>query len=581
MLHHFKIVNMPSFKRKFMLFFKRNLYIIFCAGLLLMQGCANVGALNGGAKDTTAPKVVLGKSTPNKPVNFKKQRIILTFDEWVKLDDVFAQVVVSPPLNETPEVTLHGKSVWFDFAETEVLRENATYTINFGVAVKDLHESNPAKDLRFVFSTGATIDSLSVTGKVVDAVTSEPLDNILLMLYDNLADSAVKKVKPFYFSRTDKNGFARIENVRAGTFKVFALKDNDVNYLFNQETERIGFPLENLTLTSKNISTAPLDSATLTNDTLRRKADSLAAANSDLKIRLFDPIKPLKLTGREIDKYGVAKLTFNQEAKNAKITFDDIGQNAFTEASNDTLLVWNTAKDETPWSLYVPNNERIDTVRVRPRGQVDFMKKGKLSPLNEVSNISKHPTKPIIFSFNYPIQNIDNQLITLIDSAKKNRPLSILRDSLSKRKLIFNAAWEEGQSYQLTILPKALTDIYGFKNDTIATQINVQKKTDFSDIILTLSGLDSSKNYICQLVGGANNIEASYIVKNKKVFEQKMETIQIEKYVLKVIEDTNKNGKWDTGDYDTKLQPERIFLKEVESLRPNFEIELAFDISDL
>ena len=109
-----------------MFFFKKNLYVIFCASLLLMQGCANVGALNGGAKDIIAPKIVLGKSTPNKPVNFKKQRIVLTFDEWIRLDDVFAQVVVSPPLNETPEVTLHGKSVWFDFPETEILRENAT-----------------------------------------------------------------------------------------------------------------------------------------------------------------------------------------------------------------------------------------------------------------------------------------------------------------------------------------------------------------------------------------------------------------------------------------------------------------------
>jgi uncharacterized protein (DUF2141 family) len=581
MLHHIKIVDLPSFKGKFMLFFKKNQCFIFCAVLLLMQSCANVGALNGGAKDTTAPKVVLGKSTPNKPVNFKKQRIVLTFDEWIRLDDVFSQVVVSPPLNETPEVTLHGKSVWFDFPETEVLRENATYTINFGNAVKDLHESNPAKDLRFVFSTGPTIDSLSVTGKVIDAVTSEPVENILLMLYDNLADSAVKKVKPFYFSRTDKNGFARIENVRAGTFKVFALKDNDVNYLFNQETERIGFPVENLTLTSKNVSTAPSDSATLTNDTLRLRADSIEAANSDLKIRLFDPIKPLKLTGREIDKYGVAKLTFNQPPKDAKITFDDIGQNAFTEVSNDTLLVWFKAKDESPWSIYVPNNERTDTVRVRPRGQADFMKKGKLSMLNELSDIPKHPTKPIVFSFNYPIQTIDSQSITLIDSAKKSVPLSILRDSVSKRKLIFNADWAEGQSYKLTIQPNTLTDIFGFKNDTISTRINVLNKKDFSDIILTLSGLDSSKNYICQLVGGANNIEASYLVKNKKVFEQKMETIQIEKYVLKVIEDTNRNGKWDTGDYDKKQQPERIFLKEVESLRPNFEIELAFDISDL
>jgi uncharacterized protein (DUF2141 family) len=564
-----------------MFFFKKNHFYIFCAGLLLLQGCANVGALNGGAKDTTPPKMVAGKSTPNKQVNFKKQRIILTFDEWIKLDDVFSQVVVSPPLNETPEVTLHGKSVWFDFPETEVLRENATYTINFGNAVKDLHENNPAKDLRYVFSTGPMIDSLSVTGRVLDALTSEPVENILLMLYDNLADSAVKKVKPFYFSRTDKNGFARIENVRAGTFKVFALKDNDVNYLFNLETERIGFPDENLTLTNKNISTAPLDSATLSNDTLRRKADSIAAANSDLKIRLFDPVKPLKLTNREVDKYGVAKLIFNQEAKDAKITFDDIAQNAFTEVSKDTLLVWNTAKDETPWSIYVPNNALTDTVRVRPRGQVDFMKRGKLSSLNELSDFPKHPTKPVIFKFNYPIQTIDNQLITLIDSAKKSIPLSILRDSTSRRKLIFSAAWEEGQTYNLTVLPKALTDIYGFKNDTIATRINVQRKKDFSDIILKVSGLDSTKSYICQLVGGAGNIEAVYFVKNKKVFDQKIETVQIEKYTLKVIEDTNNNGQLDTGDYDKKRQPEKIFLKEIDSLRPNFEVEIEFDITGL
>lgn len=560
-------------------FFKINRIFLCLSLLLLMQGCANVGALTGGAKDSAPPKMVAAKSTPNKQVNFKKQRIVLTFDEWIKLEDVFSQVVVSPPLEETPEVTLHGKSVWFDFTDSEVLRENATYTINFGIAVKDLHENNPAKDLRFVFSTGATIDSLTVSGKIVDALDGKPLENILLMLYDNLADSAVRKVKPFYFSRTDKNGFARIENVRAGTFKVFALKDNDVNYLFNQETERIGFPDVNLVLDSKNVQKTVMDSATLANDTLRRKADSIAAENSDLKIRLFDPVKPLKMMNREVDKYGVAKLIYNQEPKDAKITFDNVGQNAFTEVSKDTLLVWNTAKDESPWSIYVPSGERTDTIRVRPRGQVDFMKRGKLAPLSIPRDIPKHPTKPIVFSFNYPIQTIDSQLVMLTDTSEKSIPLSILRDSASRRKLIFNANWAEGNSYKLTILPNAFTDIYGFKNDTIQSNINVQSKKDFSDILLTVKGLDASKTYICQLMGDAGNIEAAYIVKNKKVFEQKIETVQIEKYLLKVIEDTNTNGKWDTGDYDKKRQPEKIYLKEIESLRPNFEVEVEFDIS--
>lgn len=560
------------------MFFKHfpliKIVVILVIATWLIQSCASVGALKGSPKDTVPPKVIQNKSTANYQTFFKKQPILLTFDEWVKLEDVFTQIVVSPPLNERPEVVLERRTLRFEFAKEEVLRENATYTINFGNAIKDLNESNPAENLRFVFSTGAVIDSLQVIGKVVDAVTGLPTEGVLLMLYDNLSDTVVKKIRPFYFSKTDKEGIAKIENVRAGTFKVFALKDNDLNYFFNQETEKIGFPSENLTISATNAAPLKQDTATIKNDTLRRRADSLAAANSGLKIRLFDPVKPVKIINKEVDKYGVVKIIFNQEVKNPKVTFDDIKPNAFTEINKDTLLIWYNQGDETAWNVYLKGDERNDTVRVRPRGKVDFMKKNKLSVTSDIKNQLKNPVKPLFINFNFPIQNIDSQRFKLLDSAKKETPLSIFTDSASKRKLYLKANFEEGKIYDLTILPNALTDIYGQKNDTILSKIIVQQKKELGNsLILKLRSLDSTKSYICQILTSSSLVETEFFIDNVKTFDTTIETLQPDQYTLKVIEDLNKNRKWDTGDYDKKIQPEQIFTKHLEALRANWDVE--------
>jgi hypothetical protein len=217
----------------------KNIQILsLCIALAtLANGCANIGSLNGGAKDVTPPRVLTARSTPNFQTNFKKQPIKLVFDEYIKLDDVFKQVVISPPLDESPEVVSNdSRSVILTFGKDVVLRENATYTINFGSAVKDLNEGNIAQNLRFVFSTGDHIDSLTVVGRIVDAVSGQPVDGALLMLYDNFSDTIVRKKKPFYFGRTEKDGIARIENVREGSFKAFALVDKDQNHVSAQCT---------------------------------------------------------------------------------------------------------------------------------------------------------------------------------------------------------------------------------------------------------------------------------------------------------------------------------------------------------
>ena len=370
------------------------------AAVLLTNGCANIGALNGGTKDTTPPRIITARSTPNYQTNFKKQTVRLVFDEYIKLEDVFNQVVVSPPLNERPVVeSKDSRSVILTFGKDEILRENATYTVNFGTAVKDLNEGNVAKNLRFVFSTGDKIDSLSVVGKIVDAVSGQPVEGALLMLYDNFSDTVVRKTKPFYFAKTEKDGIARIENVKEGRFKAFALVDKDQNYLFNQDVERIGFPDSLLTISLANNApkrfapdtssslgrvenqdiTPSIPKNTLPKNTAKdtaKGASNVKIETSNFKIRLFDPVRKSILMTKETDKYGVVKLIYNQEPTKTVINFDQNGQTVATEVSKDTLLVFYDMPQDASWNLMAKTDTfKTDTIRVRTKGRADFLKK--------------------------------------------------------------------------------------------------------------------------------------------------------------------------------------------------------------
>lgn len=558
--------------------YTNRLFILFLLFVCIFQSCANIGQLKGGPKDTQPPQIVKEKSTPNLQILFKKQPIILTFDEWVKLEDVYNQVIVSPPLNEAPEVVLKGKKLIFEFPKDEVLRENATYTIGFGDAIKDITENNPAKNLRFVFSTGNTIDSLVVTGLIIDAVTGLPTEGAVLMLYDNLDDTVVRKIKPFYFAKTDKEGFAKIENVRAGRYKVFALKDADLNYMYNQDSEKIGFPDSHLVVSADDDSFLKRDT-TVKSDSLQRIADSIAATNTSLKIRLFEPYKSLKINAKETDRYGVVKLIFNQTVKKAEVTFDDANQNAMLEYSRDTVLVWYNQTDETPWNIYFKGEKSTDTIRVRPRGKADFMKRGQLAPFGNTATILKSPNLPIQLAFNYPIQKIDTALISVTDTSNNKLPLSITFDSTSQRILQFRTNWQDGKQYNLKILPQALMDIYGFKNDTIQSKINVLNKKDYGDVIIKIDGLDKEKSYICQLTNGSGVVSGEFFIDNKSDAEKRFEYLQPDQYAITIIEDLNKNRVWDTGNYDLKKQPERIFSKKSEEpLRANWDLEIIYTL---
>ena len=197
--------------------------IAFFSFVVSVSHCASPKPLVGGPKDEKPPTVIEEESTDNEQINFTGDRIVITFDEWIVLKDVYSQLVISPPMPDEPEITQKGKSVIIELPDS--LRRETTYTINFGNAITDLNEGNPVENYVFVFSTGSVLDSNSVSGTVVDAVTLQPVDDIWVMMYFTGRDSAVYKNKPDYIARSDEKGLWSIKFLPVDSFHLLQLID--------------------------------------------------------------------------------------------------------------------------------------------------------------------------------------------------------------------------------------------------------------------------------------------------------------------------------------------------------------------
>lgn len=527
-------------------------FILFI--LINLWSCANRATLEGGPRDTQPPVLDTLASTPNFQTNFKKQRIELTFNEWLQLKDVATQVIISPPLQHRPDIVLRGKTVRFEFDENEQLRENATYTINFGNAIQDLTEGNAPKDLRFVFSTGDYIDSLEVTGRVTDALTGESVEKVLVMLYDNLADSVVRTERPFYFARTDTAGVFRIQNVRADTFKVFALEDGNVNYLFDAVTERIGF----------------IDSTIVLNDTTQVRLD----------LQIFAEEEPLRLVASTHTHYGLSKLRFNIPPTDLSFRYEmeKVSEIRF-EYEKDTVRVWYELPEQQNWQLYVRKDTLInDTVTVRVPSKTNFLQTAKLQLDSRQPSGTRplHPSQNWSLLFNRPLEGFDTSLIRLYEDTLRTlvQPVVQLDTVNAGRQLSLRYNWKEGLPYELQLLPGAVTDMFGISTaDSINQSKKVAFRKDFGSISLIIDSLNSENQYIIQLFVGESDIINTFIVTERTSWQQQFTGLAPGNYTVKITLDRNKNGRWDTGNYDLRTYPEPILTRPLEALRANWEVE--------
>lgn len=516
---------------------------------LLQTNCANTKTPTGGPKDETPPQIDSSEYfTPNLSTNFSATEIVLPFDEWVVLNDVFKQVVISPPLENPVNMSLKKRTVILDFSK-ETLRQNTTYTINFGESIKDLTEGNFQKNFRYIFSTGPFIDSLELSGSVRDALTDKAIENVLVILYDNLEDSVVFKERPYYFGRTDKSGKFTIPYVKSDTFKVFALLEKNLNYLFDSPNEQIGF----------------LDTAIIMHDSMNTKID----------LRLFNQSPPLRLFKPKSPHYGWIKFVFNH----SETEFVNIEPQApllySTARQDDTIHLWyaNQIIDSMTFVLSDTANFR-DTINIRLADK-NSLDKQQLTAQTSKAAVQQNPDKPLILSFNHPIQSIDTgQIFLLQDTLQQRVQPNIQIDSLDPRQLIFNYAWQEGKIYQLFLFDSAAIAPYGIANDTIQAVYKVQERKNLGNVIVNVTGMNPNKQYVVELLDKNDNVVEALVAPQDTAFTQKLLSVKATDYKLRVIEDINKNGKWDTGNYPHQ-QPEPIVISPATTnLRKNWELDL-------
>jgi len=558
----------------------RGIFRVFILATMAMGlwFCANVVAPKGGPKDEKPPLLITEGSTPNMQTNFTEKEIILDFDEWVELNDVFNQIVISPPVDRKDyEVKIKKRSIIFRFTETAQLREDATYTINFGEAVRDITERNPVENLRFVFSTGDVIDSLKVSGKLLDVLTKEPIEDAYFMLYENLADSVVRTENPFYFGKTDESGNFLIENVRAGTFKGFGIKRVDQNYKFDNPEEQIGFP----------------DSLIIVGDTTGVARDS--AGNRKIPtlkvppILLFKERKTLYISDVDSSRYGYLNIIFSSPPGTLGLTYEDLETtNNIPPAyltEKDSLHIWFDQKGNNSWRLMIQKDSILnDTISINAKSKTSYLETGILGYRSQQSTKTgkSNPSKPIKLAFSQPLESFDTTVIkVLADTTLEIINPQFAIDSSDLRKLSINYSWKSSIPYVIQVLPGGVTDIFGLKNrDTLNLKYTPDLKKSFGNIKLSITGLTDSLTYLGELLDKNARIIESFTMRGQETFEREFKALSPGEYKVKIVTDLNNNGYWDTGSYDDKRQPEPILEKMLEKLRANWDVEASVDISE-
>ncbi|MES2761826.1 MAG: Ig-like domain-containing protein [Bacteroidota bacterium] len=532
----------------------QKLLLYICIVLLCTQ-CAQITPLTGGKKDDTPPKA-LSYKPENASLNFSTKVIEVQFDEYIVLKDVNNQFIITPQTKEMPEIEASGKKLRIVFNET--LLPNTTYKLAFGNAITDLNESNALQNFEYIFSTGSTIDSLKLSGQIFSAIDKKPVSQVLVGLYSADAnDSIIYKEKPLYISKTIEGGSFSFNYLPDSKFKVVGIRDQNKNLLYDGSEEQVAFA--NNPVSAKD--------------------------SGNISLLLF----------KEIPVKSFVKKSFQSEAGKAYIIFNkpqiDISTvraqglvHYMQNISKDTLVLYYADKFDTLQAFVDHGSGRTDTVLIKLPSQ-NTLKKQNTS-LKYTMQVNMTTVLPFYmlpsFELNYPVdgESILESKIILIEKADtilRQLPFTIIADSGSITSFIVKADIKPETSYTLTILKDALNFRSQRSNDSITYKFKTTSVDDYAQLNMKLL-LPEKENYLIQLLNDKEQIvdervvELSLTSTSEKIIAYK--NLIPGNYFMKVVEDANKNGLFDMGDYFLHKQPEVIFVNQLPiKLLAGWEIE--------
>lgn len=597
-------------------------YVAFLLVIIGFYACASTGMPDGGPYDETPPKFVRANPEPNA-TNNKRKKISIEFDEYIKLDNPSEKVIISPPQKEAPEVKVSGHRVLVEFFDT--LRENTTYTVDFGDAIVDNNEDNPLGNFAYAFSTGAHIDTMEVSGTILNAENLEPVKGIQVGLHQNLEDSAFVKLPFDRISRTDSRGHFTIRGVAPGKYRIYALMDGNQNYLFDSKTEAIAF---------QDSLVIPDMRQAVRQDTVWNELDTLAYDTiyevhytrflpDNLVLRSFKEENSMQyLVKSEREQLNRFSLYFSAKADTLPtikgLDFDE--KNAFVIESNprnDTIRYWikDTVMCERDTLTFqmdylatdtlgqlVPKTDTLrmvnkidkkrrmalaeEAMKKEEKERKKRAKKGdtlKVEPKFFAMSVdapsSLDLNRNIVLKFDEPVEHIDTAAIHMavkVDSLWNTIPFILMKDSIVPRQYQILADWQPGQEYQLKIDSLGIKGIYGLYTDKVEKELKVKTLEEYGTLYLNIVG--AGPHAIVQLLNSSDGVVRQQPVTDKNTCDFYFLQPST-KYYIRLFNDDNNNGVWDTGNYEEKRQPEEVFyFPKVWEMKANFEFEETWDV---
>ncbi len=567
---------------------------------LLLVSCAKMGQPDGGWFDETPPKVI-GASPADGAVNVNQKKINIYFDEFIKLDNPSEKVVVSPPQLEQPEIKGAGRRIQISLVDS--LKANTTYTIDFSDAISDNNEGNPMGNYTYSFSTGAAIDTMEVSGHVLESENLEPVKGILVGLYADHADSAFRTKPMLRVSRTDSRGRFVIKGVAPGSYRIYALQDQDGDYKFSQKSEKIAFSHDIIVPSCK----PDVRQDTTWVDSLHIKSidqvDYIHFLPDNIVLRAFtEPLTDRFFLKAERQKANSFTLFFsygdsilpqikglNFDAGNAFLVEASEKKDTITYWLKDTALVnqdtllmdityrmtdstgvlvnkTDSAQEilsKEPYAKRMKNMEK--ELAAWTKKQEKKKKKGEpydsvmeVKPLNVQLSVSSQfdPDQNVIFSFPTPLAKVDTAAIHLYakhDTLWYRAPMEFL--PLENRKYELRGEWRPDIEYSLEVDSAAFEDIYGLASKPIKQGFKVNSLDTYGTLLVNITSLHDLP-LIVQLLDAQDKV-----VKETKTVNGVAEFYYLkpQKYYMRLIVDRNNNGKWDTGNYASDQQAEEVY----------------------